>query len=214
MLFHRGDVEFADVYEVAGDGGGCGHHRRDQVGARIAALTAFEVAVAGAGAAFVGRQNIFVHADAHAATCVAPFETGFGEDAIETFFFGFGLDAAGAGDDEGLLDIFCDVFAGDEFCCGAEIVEARIGARADEDAVDGNIDDGRAGLEAHVFERVFGGFLIVEILEIVRVGNAAVDAGDHAGVGAPGDLRRDVGGVELDGGTVGAAGSGFEFTQG
>src|SRR6201999_4382926 len=63
----------------------------------------------------------------------------------------------------------------------------------------------------HVFEGAFGGFLVVEILEIVRVGDAAVDAGDHAGVGAPGDLRGEFGGVEFDGEVVSGACVGFEF---
>src|SRR5882762_9702432 len=82
---------------------------------------------------------------------------------------------------------------------GAEIIEARIGARADEDAVHGNIHDGRPGLQPHVFERAFRGLLIVEILEVVRIRDARGDAGDHAGVSSPSDLRSDLFGVELDG---------------
>src|SRR5271167_3915634 len=103
-LFHRLEREVADVYEVAGDGGGGGHYGADEVGAAVAALAALEVAVAGAGAAFVGGQDVGIHADAHAATGVAPLETGGGENFVEAFFFGLGLDAAGAGDDQGLFD--------------------------------------------------------------------------------------------------------------
>ena len=44
----------ADVGEVAGDGGGGGHLRADEVGAAAAALAAFEVAVGGGRAAFAG----------------------------------------------------------------------------------------------------------------------------------------------------------------
>src|SRR5467141_4012586 len=91
------------------------------------------------------------------------------------------------------------MLAFDKMRGGAEIIEARIGARADEDAVHGNIHDGRPGLQPHVFERAFGGLLIVEILEVVRIRDARGDAGDHAGVSSPSDLRSDLFGVELDG---------------
>src|SRR5277367_4307344 len=91
--------EVADVYEVAGDGCGCGHYRADQMGAAVAALAALEVAVAGAGAAFVGGQDVGVHANAHAAAGVAPLETGVGENLVEAFLFGLGLDAARARND-------------------------------------------------------------------------------------------------------------------
>src|SRR5258708_30099559 len=50
-LFHVCDVEFADVDEMAGDGGGCGHYRADEVRAAVFALAAFGIAVGGAGAA-------------------------------------------------------------------------------------------------------------------------------------------------------------------
>src|SRR5437879_4947832 len=198
-LLDGGYVEFADVDKMAGDGGGGGHYRADEVRAAVFALAALEVAVAGAGAAFVGRQDVGVHADAHAAAGVAPLETGGAENFVEALFFGLRLDAAGAGDNQRLLDVFRHVLAGDKTRGGAQIIEARIGARADEHAVHGNIHDGRAGFEAHVFQRAFRGLLIVEILEIVRIGDARGDAGNHAGIRAPGNLRCDLLGVQLYG---------------
>ena len=81
-------VEGTDVDEMAGDGGGGGHDRADEMRAAVFALAAFEVAIAGAGAALVRRQDVGVHADAHAAAGVAPLETGRGENFIEAFFFG------------------------------------------------------------------------------------------------------------------------------
>src|SRR6266478_1668042 len=197
-LLDGGYVEFADVDKMAGDGGGGGHYRADEVRAAVFALAALEVAVAGAGAAFVGRQDVGVHADAHAAAGVAPLETGGAENFVEALFFGLRLDAAGAGDNQRLLDVFRHVLAFDKMRGGAKIIEARIGAGADEHAIHGNIHDRRAGVQPHVFERALGGFLIVEILEIVRVGNAGGGAGDHAGIGAPGDLRSNLLGLQLD----------------
>ena len=47
-----------------------------EVGAASAALAAFEVAVAGGGAAFAGLQDVGVHAETHAAAGLAPLEAG------------------------------------------------------------------------------------------------------------------------------------------
>src|SRR6266478_2436857 len=103
--------------------GGRGHHWTDQMGAAIAALAAFEIAIRSAGAAFVRRQNVSVHADAHAAACVAPFESSIGENFVEAFLFSGGLDAARARNNQCLLDAFGNVFPCDQMGCSTEIVE-------------------------------------------------------------------------------------------
>ena len=51
---------------------------------------------------------------------------------------------------ECLLDAARNVLAFDQVRGGAQIVDARIGAGADEHAVDGNVDDRGAGFESHV----------------------------------------------------------------
>src|SRR2546427_607181 len=68
------NVELAHIHEMAGNGRGGGHDRADQVRAAVLALAALEVAIRGAGAALVRRQDVRVHADAHAASRVAPLE--------------------------------------------------------------------------------------------------------------------------------------------
>src|SRR5712664_1216952 len=98
------DVEFAHVDEMASDGRGSGHDRANQVRAAVFALAALEIAIAGAGAALVRRQDVGVHADAHAAAGVAPLETGGGEYLVQALFLGLCLDAARAGGDQRLLD--------------------------------------------------------------------------------------------------------------
>src|SRR5216683_669619 len=135
---------------MAGDGGGCGHDWADEVRAAVLALAAFEIAIAGAGAALVGRQDVSVHADAHAAAGVAPLEAGVAENFVEAFFFSLRLDAAGAGHNQRLLDVFCHVLAFDKMRGGAKIIEARIRARTDEHAVDGNVHDGHVEFRAVV----------------------------------------------------------------
>src|SRR5579859_116102 len=198
-LLHVRDVEFANVYKMSRKCGRRRHHRADEVRAAVAALAAFKIAIRRAGAALVRRQYVGVHADAHAAARIAPLETGVGENFVEAFFFRGGFDSARAGNDERLLDGLRDVLSFDEVRGGAQIVEPRIGARTDEDAVHGNIRDRRAGFEPHVFQSAFGGFLIVQILEVVRIGHARVHAGDHAGIRPPRNLRRDLFGLQLDG---------------
>src|SRR6266853_665288 len=79
-------VEGTDVNKMAGNRGGGGHDRADEMRAAVFALAALEIAIAGAGAALVRRQYVGVHADAHAAAGVAPLETGRGENFIEAFF--------------------------------------------------------------------------------------------------------------------------------
>src|SRR5882724_3805374 len=112
------NVEFAHVNKVAGDCGGGGHHWAHEMGAAVATLPAFEVAVRGAGATFVWRQNVCVHADAHTAPSVPPLESCFGENFVEALFFRGVLDTARTRNNERLLDGLRDVLAGYEMRCG------------------------------------------------------------------------------------------------
>src|SRR5258708_5056842 len=146
-LLDRCHVEFADVHEMPGDGGGGSHDRAHEMRAAVLALAAFEIAVAGAGAAFVGRQDVGIHPDAHTAAGVAPFETGSAENFVKAFFFGLRLNAARARYNQRLLDVFRHVLAGNKMRGGAQIIEARIGARPDKHAVDGNVHNWRAGFQ-------------------------------------------------------------------
>src|ERR1700704_6007505 len=88
----------AHVGEMAGDGRRDSHRRAEQVGAHAAALAADEVAVRGRGDALAGEAGIAVHADAHRAARLAPFEAGLAEDLVESLRLGLLLDQAGARD--------------------------------------------------------------------------------------------------------------------
>src|SRR5258708_26334165 len=55
------------VDEVPGDGGGGGHGRRDEMGAALVALAAFEIAVRGRGAALARIELVGIHGEAHRA---------------------------------------------------------------------------------------------------------------------------------------------------
>ncbi len=80
----------------------------------------------------------------------------------------------------------------------AQILDPRVRARADEDAVDPDFLDRRTGLERHVCERPLGGRPRVGIVEVAGIGHDAVDRDDHPGIRAPGDLRADLGDVDLE----------------
>src|SRR5215510_16293890 len=105
------------------------------MGARARSLPSAEIAVGGRGATFAWRYHIAIDADAHGAAGFAPFETGVAEDAVEPFLLGLALDGGRAGRHQpGDLARPPRQHRG---CC-AQILDARIGAGADEDAVDRN----------------------------------------------------------------------------
>src|ERR1041385_2538827 len=93
-LLDVGDVEYAYIDEVSRNRSRRGHHRADQMCTAVLALAPLEIAVAGAGAALMRRQNVRVHSDAHAATGVAPLETGSGKHLVEAFLLGLRFDAS------------------------------------------------------------------------------------------------------------------------
>ena len=68
-----------------------------------------------------------------------------------------------------------------------EVGQPRIGAGADEHAVDRQARERRAGRQPHIGERAFGDRAPVRIGR--RIGHAAGDADHLARIGAPGDLR-------------------------
>src|SRR5262245_48489554 len=92
----------ADVDEVAFERGSCCHRWRDQMRAALVALTAFEVAVRGRSTALAGLQLIGVHAEAHGAAGLTPFESGVQEDLVETLGLGLLFDETRAGNDHGV----------------------------------------------------------------------------------------------------------------
>src|SRR3954454_25078323 len=142
-----GSAPVADVDEVDLDGGRRGHLRADEVGAPATALASLEVAVGGRGAALAGLQDVGVHPQAHRAAGPAPVEAGGLEDLVEALPLGLGLHLHRAGDDH-RVDVARDPAALDDLRGGAQVADARVRARADEDAIESDLLDRRAGLQA------------------------------------------------------------------
>src|SRR5207248_1076174 len=116
-------------------------------------LPALEVSVRSRSAALTRREAIGVHPEAHRAARLAPLEAGVAEDAIQSFALGLPLYQAGARDDERELHILRHAPALHDRGGGAQVLDARIGAGADEHLVDRDVGDRHARLEAHVDER-------------------------------------------------------------
>src|SRR5947209_2318411 len=126
MLLDGGHVEGTYVNEVAGDGGGRGHYWADEMRAAVFTLTAFEIAIRSAGAAFVRRKNVGVHGETHAAASVAPFKASVAKNFVEAFLFGLRFDDTRARYDEGLFDVSREMLARYDIRCGATVSNAGI----------------------------------------------------------------------------------------
>src|SRR3954447_9356598 len=160
------------------------------MGAAAAPLTALEVAVRRRGAALARLEDVGVHSQAHRAARGAPVEARGAEHLVEALALGLGADLFGAWDDH-RVDGLGDAPAADHLGGGAQVADARVGARADEDAVEPDLLYRRAGPQVHVGERALVAF-------VVGLGDRLGDLHDHLGVGPPRDHRADGAGVDGD----------------
>ena len=101
-----------------------------------------------------GLELVGVHGQAHRAARLAPVEAGGPEHEVEALGLGLGLHGVAARHHHGPLHR--DGAAVDHGGRGAEVLDAAVGARADEHGVDGDVAHGRAGGEAHVGEGPLG----------------------------------------------------------
>src|SRR5260370_29692031 len=148
---------------MPGDGGGSGHGGADEVGASAVALAALEVAVAGGGAAFALGKLIAIHSDAHATSGFAPFETGSAENVGQSLFFGHAAHLHRTGYHDG-ANVGRDMLIFDILSCHTQVFQARIGAGADEDGIQGDLADLLSRFEIHIFERASVGFALLRVL--------------------------------------------------
>src|ERR1700727_3080649 len=181
----------ADVDEAPRDRGGGGHGGRHEMGAASIALAALEIAVRGRGATLARLELVGVHGEAHRAAGLAPLEASGEEDLVETLSLGLRLDQARSRHDH-RVDALADLMAIRDRGGGAQILDAAIGAGADEDAVDGEIRHLLPALEAHIVERALdrGAFLLTRCVLDPR--HDAEDRRDVLRARAPGHDRREV----------------------
>src|SRR5690606_23014160 len=113
--------------------------------AALEALAPFKVAVRGRGAALMRLQPVVVHGQAHRTARLAPVETRLDEDLVETLVLSLLLHQPGPRHDH-RVDGRRDFPALDHLGDGAQILDAAIGAGADEDAVERDVGYFRAWL--------------------------------------------------------------------
>src|SRR3954471_17288804 len=176
-------VPVADVDEAALDRGRGGHLGTDEVRAAAGALAALEVAVRRRRAALARVQLVGVYGPAHGAAGAAPVEARLGEDLVQALSLGLRLDLHRARDDHG-VHVAVDLLARDHLGRRAQVADAGVGARADEDAVELDLLDRRARLQPHVLQRA--------LLALARRRrDRGGDRRDLRGVRAPRDHRAD-----------------------
>src|SRR5215210_3720458 len=74
-----------DVGEMSRDCRGHGHGWTHQMGAPSSALTALEISIGCRRATLTNAEYVFIHAQAHRTTRIAPLEAGVGKDSIQSF---------------------------------------------------------------------------------------------------------------------------------
>src|SRR5438093_11153924 len=112
------------------DRGGGGHPGADQMRASALALATLEVAVARGSGTVARAQDVGIHPQTHRAAGAAPLETGVFEYPVEAFVLGLDLDRDAAGNDERAQPVL-DLPSPDDVGRGAEVLDPRVGARAD-----------------------------------------------------------------------------------
>src|SRR5271166_2605634 len=148
----RDSAPLPHVDEPSGDRGRRRHGGRDQMGAALVALAALEIAVRGRGAALARRELVRVHGQAHRAPGLPPLEARGEEDLVQPFRLGLRLDQPRARHDH-RVDALADLAASGDLRRGAQILDAAVGAGANEGAVDGDVRHLLPALKAHVGQR-------------------------------------------------------------
>ena len=104
------------------------------------ALAALEVAVAGAGGALAGLELVGIHRQAHAATRLPPLGAGLGEDPVQPLGLGLVPHLLAAGNDQ-CPDAVGDLATLEDPGRGPQVLDPPVGARADENDIDGDLAD-------------------------------------------------------------------------
>src|SRR5690606_41306396 len=120
--------------------------------ARLEALTAFEIPVGRRGATLERPQTVLVHGETHGATRLTPLEARFLEDPVESLGLGLRLDEPRTRNDHRRYALRHLLSVHDPGCL-AQILDATIGAGADDYPVVLDVRDLRAGPAPHIHER-------------------------------------------------------------
>ena len=141
----------AHIGQASGDCRGRGHGWTHQVRAASSSLPALEVAIRCRCAALARPKYILVHAEAHGAAGIPPFETGINEDAVQSFPLCSGLYLLRARHDHRTYST-----RNSATLCYAgrftQILEPGVGAGAEEYPIDRQALERNTRAKAHVVE--------------------------------------------------------------
>src|ERR1700730_1596733 len=182
--------------------GPCDRRRRRrgwarQMGARARPLAADEISVRGRYGALAGSDGFAVSGQAHRASRFAPFEAGLSEELVEPFGNRIPLDCLRTRHHPG-AHAGRNLAAARDGCGGAQIAHPAVGARSDEDPIDGRAGDRRSALETHIVESSFDRGAPCRIGNLAWIRDATVDADDMLRANAPGHLWNDFFNVDDD----------------
>src|ERR1700761_4152135 len=141
------------------DGRSRSHRGAHEGGTAPGALTTFEITIRRGRATFARIQPVGVHGETHRATRFTPFETGIGKDLVEAFTFRLRLHETRTRHYHGQTDVRRHAAAQllHDVSRGANVFNARVGARPDEDFIRLDRLDRRVRFERHVFQRALHG---------------------------------------------------------
>src|SRR5215468_10674177 len=158
-------------------------------------LAPLEITVGGGGDALALAGRVAIHSHTHGATRIAPLEPCRREDLVQPLGLRGLLDESRTGHDP------CLDHRAPPLCDGgrrAQILEAAVGARADEDAVDLDLGQRHARAEAHVVHGAPHGLTSRRVRLARGIGHAPRNGQRVLGAGAPRHGGQDVGAVERD----------------
>src|ERR1700730_37772 len=119
-----------------------------QMGARTRPLAADEISVRGRYGALAGSDGFAVSGQAHRASRFAPFEAGLSEELVEPFANRIPLDCLRTRHHP-RAHARRNLAAARDGCGGAQIAQAAVGARSDENPNDGRFGGGGYGTQSH-----------------------------------------------------------------
>src|SRR5258705_4377912 len=173
--------------EVPSDGRRRGNRRRNEMRAPTRTLPALEVPVRRRRAALAGSEDVRVHPQAHRAARVAPLEARIAEHTVEPFTLRLRLhhhrtrhhECANAG---------AHSAAANDVARDTKVLDARVGARAEEDGIHGDVAHRRPRSQVHVPKRPPGS-LALRGVERIGIRNVAIDRDGLRGIRSPRDVR-------------------------
>ena len=124
-------------------------------------------------------QLVSVHRQAHGTTRFAPLHAGIDKDFVQALRFRLGLDRAGTGYHQRLVDPCRHGFALDHCRGGSQVFNARVSTGADENLLRTDIGYRLARFQAHVVQGPLNGLALAGVIDSGGIGNTGINRQNH-----------------------------------